>query len=940
MKEEIISLFTPIELLCEYFKRPLMIDKPNPRFSWRLPETGTHGVKQTGYRIEVVKDLPDGSYDLEAAERIWDSGCIRAETPFGVIYTGKPLEPFSAYRWRVQVWTIAEQDYSDEQESGFSDWAVFETAAFSAADITARWISHPKPEPYYEGEWECGVPKETSSREESLHYMAFYCSRRYSLSHPQHIVRARALVCGLGVCKFYIDGEPIGNDLLHPPQTDFRKRALYTVYDLTDMFRKHPEPLVTLMLGNGRHIALYGFGKPRGIVQIWIEYDDGTRTTYNSDESWSIQPGPVRENSIFNGEHYDARIAAPWNRTETADDMESESTAVDSSDTFPAEIVPGPSINAALIPPVRIDRRVPCRNFWKSKNGYIFDMGQNFSGIADISVEVPSGTTLILRYGELIHPDGSLNPASNRAAKAEDHYIAANGKHIWHPITTYHGFRYIELIGYPGEPTKETVCGLFIHTAVEYTSSFSCSHPLLRQIHRNIIWGQLSNLMGIPTDSPQRDERHGWLGDALLSAEECLLNFYPVTFYEKFLQDIADTQNSDGSITDVAPKFWMDKPADPAWGSAFISIGWYLYWYTGDNTVLKRYYSAYCHYIEFLMGRRSPASGLIESLGTFGDWCAPGLVVPKKTGLSFTSTWYAQHDIELMTKIARLLGFLQDADRFESLHNELVKAINRAFLKRDRYETLPLSPWDFPDQTAQTLALSSNIVPDDVRSSVASTLDMVVTAEFGDHVGTGIHGTRYLLTALTDHGYAEKAFTIATQESYPGWGYMIKEGATTLWERWENIEARGMNSHNHIMFGSIAVWLYTSVAGLAPAAAGWKNIAFRPGRFLRISEASALCTTPYGRAGISWKRHDHKDKPSSLDIDLHIPPGCEGVLYLHDACEGCLDSTDRETPLIQPDTWRLWDRDKDSPVAAVSDTRAPIRFPSGEYHMTLSVHQN
>ena len=231
----------------------------------------------------------------------------------------------------------------------------------------------------------------------------------------------------------------------------------------------------------------------------------------------------------------------------------------------------------------------------------MYDFGQNFSGVAELRLDVPRGTDIRLSFAELIHPDGSLNPSSNREARSRDRYIArGGGLELWQPTMTYHGFRYLLMEGFPGVPDSETVTGLFFHTEVEREGDFYCSHPLFNVIHRNILWGQLSNLMGVPTDSPQRDERHGWLGDALLSSEECIQNFGPVGFYEKFIQDIADTQNEDGSITDVAPKFWMKKPADPAWGSAFISIAWTLYRFKGDRAVLEKHYPAFRSYIAYL----------------------------------------------------------------------------------------------------------------------------------------------------------------------------------------------------------------------------------------------------------------------------------------------------------------------------------------------------
>jgi len=380
-------------------------------------------------------------------------------------------------------------------------------------------------------------------------------------------------------------------------------------------------------------------------------------------------------------------------------------------------------------------------------------------------------------------------------------------------------------------------------------------------------------MMGIPTDSPQRDERHGWLGDAILAAPATLLNYEAQLFYEKYLQDIKDTQNEDGSITDVAPKFWMTKPADPAWGSAFISIGWYLYLYRGDERVLDRFYAAFQHYIEFLLSQTT--EGIVEDLGTFGDWCAPGLVTSKKTGLPFISTWYLYHDLSLMEQIAQVLGKPEDVLHYRQKAREIGDALLLRFWKGTYMESLPMTPWDFPDQTAQALTLSSDLLNTEESFALATYLDDLVAATSGDHVGTGIHGTRYLLEQLSRWGHQEKAYTIANQKDYPGWIYMIREGATTLWERWEPIYCEGMNSHNHIMFGSIDQWFYTYVAGLSPLAPGWKKIALAPAYLEKIEHASATIAAPYGEVALQWERNN-----GDVIVTITIPSGTDGYLFL------------------------------------------------------------
>lgn len=834
---------TPIDLRTELRDAPLNMDVPDPRLSWRLPDVGERGLRQTAWRIEAV----DG-----AGAVLWDSGDRPGEEPCAQ-YAGSPLRPFRIHRWRVMC----------REGSGawgaWSRWAAFETAALGPGDLAARWITHPNPAPYYEGCWESGVPQEKSARDKSLHYTGIYCVKVFRLEGPMP-ARARALVAGVGAYGLYVDGRRVHDDVLPPAQTDYAKRVLYSVYDIGAFLDpERGEHCLTVELGNCRHIALYGFGKPRAYVQVLLEDGDGRIRWILSDGSWKACEGPLRENGIFNGERYDARIPIP-------------SRAADVASAIDAEIVDGYPLQAAALPPIRVEKRIEPVRSWRSGGGFLYDFGQNFSGAVELRLSVPRGTELSLRYAELVHADGTLNTASNRSALSRDRYVAAGtAGETWRPTMTYHGFRYVLLEGFPGVPPTGAVTGLFFHTEAEREGDFSCSLPLFNDIHRNVVWGQLSNLMGIPTDSPQRDERQGWLGDAMLSAEECILNFGPTAFYEKFIQDIVDTQTPEGSITDVAPKFWMKKQADPAWGSALVSIAWYLYRYKGDAAVLRKHHDSFRSYVAFL--EKSARGFLIEDLGTFGDWCAPGMVVPKKTSQAFTASWYFQHDAGLLADIAKVLGDADGEARWRALQSRVLEAMNARFLKGSRYESMVLNRWDFPDQTSQAMALCSPLAPADKRKAVAAELARLVTAESGDHVGTGIHGTRYLLEALTENGYAEKAFTVASQETFPGWGYMVREGATTLWERWEKIECVGMNSHNHIMLGSIDLWFYGTVAGIRLSQTGYREIVFSPGLLSKITHAAARIETPAGTAALSWMRRE-----GGIDVDLRIPPGCSGRL--------------------------------------------------------------
>ena len=487
----------------------------------------------------------------------------------------------------------------------------------------------------------------------------------------------------------------------------------------------------------------------------------------------------------------------------------------------------------------------------------------------------PSGTEIRLRHAELLDAAGRLNTRPNENAEATDVYVlAGEGDEIYEPRFTYHGFRYIEVAGYPGEPSLDAVEGRFVHTDVERTGSFSSSEPLVNAVHRNVVWGQLSNLMSIPTDCPQRDERHGWLGDAHLSAEAAILNFDMAAFYLKFLEDIRLSQKEDGSLPDFVPAFVPHYPADPAWGSAYGILLWLLYWHYDDGRILQRHYASFKRYVDFLT--RNAPDGIVRGLGKYGDWCPPGGVTPKKTPVELTATWFYCHDLRLLARIAQVLGRQDEVKVYAKLADDVRDAFNAAFLDGDQYRTIRASAIDtYPNQTANLLPLALGMVPPDKKDAVLGKLLHAVVNLSDEHVDTGILGTRYLLDVLTDHGHADVAWRVATRTSYPGWGYMVAEGATTLWERWELLAGNAMNSHNHIMFGSIDAWFYRVVAGLAPLEPGWRKISVWPRLAAELEAAEASVKTPRGEARVAWRR-----EAETLGIEVRVPVGASAVLKI------------------------------------------------------------
>ncbi|NLJ49886.1 MAG: alpha-L-rhamnosidase, partial [Candidatus Atribacteria bacterium] len=457
-------------------------------------------------------------------------------------------------------------------------------------------------------------------------------------------------------------------------------------------------------------------------------------------------------------------------------------------------------------------------------------------------------------------------------------------------------FRYVEVTGFPGVPSLETLEGCFVHSEVKSMGSLFTSSLLVNKIHENIRWGQLSNLMSIPTDCPQRDERMGWMGDAQLVSEETIYNYQMIGFLKKWLDDIKVSQKEDGSVPDLVPPYWDFYPADPAWGTACISIPWDLYLYYGDQEILEENYSMMRRWVEFLHAQSK--DGILE-LGKYGDWCPPWHILSVETPISLISTWFYYRDTLLLSQIAKILGRAEDQDRFFKRAEEIKISFNKKFLgnknfygwtedwyhtflpsnasKGDKEITLKRLHRYLRSQTANILALYSEIVPADKRETVWEELIDDIVVVHGNHLNTGIIGTKYILDVLTENGEADLAFQLVTQGTYPSWGYMIREGATTLWERWESLAEEGMNSQNHIMLGTIDAWFYKYLIGMRidPRFPGWRKILIKPYPVKGLYFASASLNTLRGLISSAWRKDVR-----SFFLEASIPVNSQAEIQL------------------------------------------------------------
>lgn len=853
------------QLLCEHVSNPLGIDNPTPFFSWIInhPE---RGQKQSAYQIVVASSLENAQKGIGD---MWDSGVVKANHS-NVRYQGKSLESKRTYYWKVRIWD------KDENISPYSEIASFEMGLLNSKDWQGRWIGKP-------GE---GSP---------LFRKNFIINKE--------IKRGRAYISGLGYYELRLNSQKVGDKVLDPGWTDYGKVALYSTYDITSLLKKGGN-VIGVMLGNGRFSPPdtvvsknpYGLKKyynhPIFILELYIEFEDGSSTTIISDKTWKVKDGPIIFNDIYDGETYDARLEEKgWDEISFSDSEWEFTQEVD----FPRSILKSQS----LLPPIKVDKILLPKGFTSPASGvYVYDFGQNFSGWVQLKVSGGSpGTQIKLRYSELLNEDGSLNTNPNQGAEATDIYILkGEGEEIYEPRFTYHGFRYAEVSGFPGIPSLETLKGCFVHSGVKSTGNLFSSCSLVNKIHENTRWGQLSNLMSIPTDCPQRDERMGWMGDAHLASEEAIYNFQMIGFYKKWLADVREAQKEDGSVPDAVPPYWDFYPADPAWGTACISIPWDLYIYYDDREALEENYSMMKGWVEFL---HSQAKDGILEIGKYGDWCPPWHIIAVETPVSLVSTWYYYHDTLLFSQIAKILGNVEDEQKFSKRAGEIKKAFNQRFLgdkssygwnkewfnaflpsdasEEDKKITLKRLHKNFRSQTANVLALSSGMVPIDKRESVWRELIDDIVVVHGNHLNTGIVGTKYILNVLTENGEADLAFKLVTQTTYPSWGYMIREGATTLWERWESLTEEGMNSQNHIMLGTVDAWFYKYLAGIQvdPNFPGWERIVIKPYPVKGLNFAGASLKTFRGLIFSSWWRD-----VGSFSLQVSVPVNSQAEVQL------------------------------------------------------------
>ena len=822
----------PIALTCEHLLQPLGIDAAHPRLAWMLRDV-RQGATQTAYQLSVGTDsagVQNGRADAWQTEKM-------ASDTMRIVYQGKPLQPFTTYFWRVTLW-------DKDGKSVSSDITRFETGMMDKGNWQGTWISDNrniayKPAPYFRDVFSAG----------------------------KAIRSARAYIAVGGLYELYINGQRIGDHRLDPMYTRFDRRTLYVTYDVTAALREGKNA-IGVLLGNGwynlQSTAVWYFDKapwrnrPAFCLDLRITYEDGSTETITSDKRWKTSPGPLVFNSIYTAEHYDARLEQPGWNTPDFQDTAWKGVIIRSA--------PSANIVSETMQPIKAIERIPAAAMTKFDDStYLFNLGRNIAGVSEITVKGEAGTVIRLKHAERLDKNGHADqsnidihyrPTDDTDPFQTDIYtLSGKGEETFRARFNYKGFQYVEVSSNkPIALTRESLAGFFMHSAVAPVGELHTSDAIVNKIWQATNNSYLSNLFGYPTDCPQR-EKNGWTGDAHIASETGLYNFDGITIYEKWMADHRDEQQPNGVLPSIVPSdgWGYEWGNGPDWTSTIAIIPWNLYLFYGDSRSLEDNYEPIKRYVDHI--DELYPSGL--TTWGLGDW----VPVKSQTPVELTSSAYYFADVTILANAARIFGHTADEGKYRALAEKIKNAFNAKYLNRET------GMYDKGYQTELSVPLFWGLVPDDMKGRVAANLAQRVKDD-NDHLDVGLLGTKAILSALSDNGYPDVAYTLAAQNTYPSWGWWIVNGATTLYENWK-IDSHADISLNHIMFGEIGAWMYKGLGGIKPDPAhpGFKNILLQPNFVAGLDEYHASHEGPYGKIVSAWKRANKK-----LLYEVVVPP--------------------------------------------------------------------
>ena len=919
-KKAVAPKLTVCDLRTERMTCPMSIDTPTPRLGWRIEST-EQNVMQTSAHL-IVASTREKAEALEGD--LWDT-VIEGDQSQWVRYEGKPLRSNTRCYWRVQVEVRPTPNPSQGEGSlispannsnqsplplGFEAWsdlAMWNVGLLTESDWRGRWIGLDRAMPW-------------DREEEHSRLSSRYLRREFSLSNSAKVRQATLYISGLGLYECFINGQRVGDQVLAPMPTDYRRTVLYNAYDVTSFLIDH-SPLtidhseraannrqwsmdngqcaIAVVLGNGRYYTMQqnkkpykitNFGYPTLRANLIVEYEDGSRQVIATDENWKLNAdGPIRSNNEYDGEIYDARKDfKDWTMPGFDDSgwMNAERTAI-----------PYGTLRGQMSPGMKVVKTLKPKSVTRKGDKTIVDMGQNMAGWLKLRLSsLKEGDSIIIRYAEKLDSTGNIWTENLRHAESTDRYYA-NGRETadtwWHPVFSYHGFRYVEVSG-NCPYTIDDFAAEVVSDDMEETGHFVSVDPILNKVYENARWGILSNYKGMPVDCLQRDERQPWLGDRTRGCFGEAFLFDNQTLYAKWARDITEAQREDGCIPDVAPAFWNYYSDDFTWAAALPMTLRMLSGHYGDMETLFKFYPNVKRWLEHIKSCYQK-DGLIHC-GKYADWCLPpereDLIhsedPARKTDVTLISSAYYYYICRIMSGYASIQKFNDDVAWFEREMALTKEAFNRKFLTIKKGTAKVPGHILFPDSTYYgNNTVTANLLPytfamiDDryVREQVEKQIIKTLTDQ--GTVTCGVIGIGWLMHALSDMGRTDIAWLLATNKQYPSWGYMAEHGATTIWELWNGDTASPtMNSGNHVMLlGDLLSWLYEYVAGIGAADVGFKHIYMRPDFSVNeIDDIDASYNSIYGKIVSRWRKEHgklywHVEIPANTKATIRMPDG-------------------------------------------------------------------
>lgn len=786
----------PTDLKTEWKVNPPGVDVMQPGFSWLLTGSG-RGLKQTGYQVIVASS--EARLEADNGD-VWNSGRVMSDEQINIIYKGSELKSGTRYYWKVKVWD------GNNSPSGWSRIAWWEMGLLENTDWKGKWICTAQ-------EKVCPV-------------------FRKDFDIRKKIKKATAFVYGLGWYEMHLNGSKVGDQVLTPANTVYTRRHLYDTYDVTQYLNEGGNTAgLWLADGYGSSFSKYGWrwmDTKRVIMQMNIEFTDGSSTCVFTDESWKTTDSQILSADIYNGETYDAtREMTGWD-VYGYNDKDWENASITTA--------PPGSMQSNMSTPVRVAEIIKPVSVREVAPGtFVYDIGQNIAGWVRLHfIGAPAGTTIVMRHAETINSDGTINTHTNREAEATDRYICKGGTadEYYEPRFTYHGFRYVEVTGYPGTPSLSDINGCAVHADVEPAGSFSCSDTLINKIHSNFQWTMLNNMVSIVTDNPVRDERTPCQMDANCIYEAAIQNFDVQQYFNKWLGDI------------------YGSTSNPDWSAGQVLGPWLMFKYYGDERILETFYLSAKKQVDHCTANAARSNYWAES---FGDWCPPftnGTYEQSFSEGEVVNTSLYHYITNLFSKMAGILGKESDSVAYATRADSVKKAFN------DKLFNSTTNKYGSGKQITYVMPLLCRIVPEKSKSCVFDNLVHNVSKECSWHFGSGIYGTSFLADVLCDNDRADVAYNLFTQTTYPAFGdQILNHNATTTWEQWGVIKTgREMQTYDHAMFSGADKTFFTKFGGICPLVPGYKTILIKPCIPDGLDFVRSSVKTVHGPVISNWER--------------------------------------------------------------------------------------